>query len=308
MWTTVNSQAREAGDRPARKVLPSLFLAGLLLFALVPWVAGAVVGDDALLDVEALLEAIAASAFEEPIHLESEEGERAVHGQVHAILDVPLAELHLALGNPRGWCEILFLHYNVKSCVHQSLGEAAELSVSIGRKHYQDPGVLTPTRLDFYADRQGDGPLAIRLQADRGPLGVRAFQIQVRAVALDEGRSLMRLSYSLGYGRLAQLAMRVYFATGGRERTGFTTDGLDQAGAPAYVRGIRGMIERNTLRFFYALITYLRMPEPDQVEARHVLWFEHTERHPQLREMDRGSYLAQKRRERRDQEALQEDL
>lgn len=48
------------------------------------------------------------------------------------------------------------------------------------------------------------------------------------------------------------------------------------------------------------------MPEPDQQEPRLTHWFELTERHPeQLREIDKDTYLEQKRRERRDQEALQ---
>ncbi|MCA1804335.1 MAG: hypothetical protein LC646_03060 [Xanthomonadaceae bacterium] len=258
------------------------------------------------LDTAAVLVAIDASPFEEPIHLESKQTRHEVQGHVYAILDVPFAELSEAVASPRGWCEILFLHYNIKACVHQRVEEAASLAVFIGRKYYQDPEVARQTRLGFYLEDQTEDQLALRLEADRGPLGVRAFQIKVRAVPLDEDRSLMRLSYSLGHGRLARFVMQVYFSTSGRDRIGFTVEDDDQDGTAEPVGGMRGMIERNTMRFFFAITSYLRMPDPRQQEARHVHWFEQTERYPeQLREMDEAAYLAQKRRERRNQDVWQ---
>lgn len=263
-------------------------------------------GDDSPLDTAAVLEAIDASPFEESIHLESKETKYEVQGHVHAILDVPFPDLSKAVASPRGWCEILFLHYNIKACVYQREDEVASLSVFIGRKFYQDPEVAPKTRLGFYLEEQTEEQLALRLEADRGPLGVRAFQIKVRAIPLDEHRSLMRLGYSLGHARLTRFAMRIYFSTSGRDRIGFTMEDVDQDGSAEPVGGMRGMIERNTMRFFFAIASYLRMPDPHQQEARHAHWFEQTERYPeQLREMDEAAYLAQKRRERQNQDAWQ---
>ncbi len=262
--------------------------------------------DDLPLDADAVLEAIHASPFGEPIHLESKQTKREVQGQVHAILDIPFVELSEAVGRPLAAVEILFLHYNIKACVHQREDEAASLAVFIGRKYYQDPEVARQTRLGFTLEEQTENRLAVRLEADRGPLGVRAFQIKVRAIPLDEERSLMRLSYSLGHGRLARFAMRIYFATSGRHRIGFTMEDVDLDGVAEPVGGVRGMIERNTMRFFFAITSYLHLPDPHQQQARHVHWFEQTERYPeQLREMDQAAYLAQKRRERQNQAAWQ---
>ncbi|MGF1614787.1 MAG: hypothetical protein ACFCVA_13005 [Gammaproteobacteria bacterium] len=280
----------------------------LLLLVQPVQVAFAVSGGDRLSNTASVLEAIAASPFDEPVYMESEEREREAHGQVHSIVEGPLEKLREAVGSPQDWCEILFLHLNVKACVHQSRADAAELRVYMGKRYYQDPQRTEEIRLGFHVDvdDRGEERLAISLLADRGPYGIRDFQIEVRAVPLDEERSLVRMDYSVGYGALARLAMRGYFATGGRHRIGFTRVDSDVADEPVHVGGIRGMIERNTLRFFYALSAYLLMPEPDQQEARLTHWFELTERHPgQLREIDKDTYLEQKRRERRDQEALQ---
>jgi hypothetical protein len=286
--------------------MPRVFLIILLLLVQPARSDPVLAGDDPPLDTAVVLEAIDASPFDEPIHLESKETKHEVQGQVHAILDVPFPELSEAVASPRGWCGILLLHYNIKACVYQRDDEAASLSVFIGRKYYQDPEVARLTRLGFYLEERTEDQLALRLEADRGPLGVRAFQIKVRAIPLDEGRSLMRLSYSLGHGRLARFAMRMYFSTSGRDRIGFTMEDVDQDGAAEPVDGMRGMIERNTIRFFFAITSYLRLPDPYQQEARHVHWFEQTERYPeQLREMDEAAYLAQKRRERQNQDAWQ---
>ena len=288
--------------------MPKGFLRSFLLLVLVIPYAMADTGDDSL-DVATLLAAIYASPFDEPLHLESEERRQEVRGRVVAILEVPLPALRTALATPRAWCEILFLHYNIKSCVYREQGEDAELSLSVGRKHYQDPEVARQTRLVLHVEEQREGRLAIALQADRGPFGLRAFQLRMLAVPLDDQRSLVRLEYSVGYGRLARFAMRVYFATGGRGRVGFTVEGVDEEGTPIPVRGQRGMIERNTLRFYYALSAYLRMPAPEQWTARHAHWVELTERYPrQLMEMDQDTYMAQKRRERRNQTALQAEF
>jgi hypothetical protein len=288
--------------------VPKGFLRSFLLLVLAIPYAMTDTGDDAL-DVATLLDAIEASPFVAPLHLESQEGEQEVRGRVVAILEVPLPALRTALATPRAWCEILFLHYNIKSCLYRGQAEDAELSLSVGRKHYQDPEVARQVRLDFHVEEQHEGRLAIALRADRGPLGMRAFQFRLLAVPLDEQRSLVRLEYAVGYGRLARFAMRVYFATVGQDRVGFTVEGVDEDGTPILVRGQRGMIERNTLRFYYALSAYLRMPAAEQWTARHAHWFELTERHPrQLMEMDQDTYLAQKRRERRNQTALQAEF
>jgi hypothetical protein len=282
-------------------------LAGLMVLMLVAWPAQSsspTAGTAGLSDVNAILEAIAESPFDEPIHLESEEEAREVHGRVHVVVDAPLGDLKAALDSARDWCEILFLHINVKACVHHGRAGDERITLYIGRKRYQDPEVVERVELRFHTDRLDDERLAIRLQADLGPHGLRAFDMKVQAVALEDERSLLLMRYSIGYGAMGRFTLGIYLALGGRDRIGFTVERLDEDGTPVYVDGLRGLIERNTVRFFFALQAYLE--EPDDLEARLGRWWDLADRHPeQLREPGRDSYLAQKRRERRNQEALQ---
>jgi hypothetical protein len=91
--------------------------------------------------------------------------------------------------------------------------------------------------------------------------------------------------------------MQAYLATAGANKVGFTTeDG-------ALVGGMRGVLERNTMRYYLAIESYLnslRAPGAEQEDARLAAWFDATERYPrQLHEMDRAQYVAMKHRDLR---------
>ena len=94
---------------------------------------------------------------------------------------------------------------------------------------------------------------------------------------------------------------RGYLATIGRDKVGFSIVGKAANGAPVYVDNLRGVLERNTMRYYLAIEAYLKAysaPAPKQLEQRLNDWYAATERYPlQLHEMERNDYLAMKRRE-----------
>ena len=75
--------------------------------------------------------------------------------------------------------------------------------------------------------------------------------------------------------------------------------GQDANGAPMYIGGVRGAIERNVMRYYLAIDAHLKSlaaPPEQQLERRLETWFNSTERYArQLREMDKGTYMALKR-------------
>jgi len=79
------------------------------------------------------------------------------------------------------------------------------------------------------------------------------------------------------------------------------TVGRQPDGLPDYIRGVRGVIERNAMRYYLAIDAYLAalaVPPPEQLEERLQGWFASAERYPrQLHEVDRTAYLDMKRRE-----------
>jgi hypothetical protein len=92
--------------------------------------------------------------------------------------------------------------------------------------------------------------------------------------------------------------MQTYLGTVGSGKIGFTVVGKQDSGQPDYIDGVRAMIERNTMRFYLAIDSYLSFPGATQLEKRLHGWFMATERYAlQLREMDKNAYLQMKRAE-----------
>ena len=103
--------------------------------------------------------------------------------------------------------------------------------------------------------------------------------------------------------------MKGYLATIGRDKVGFTTTGKQPNGQPIYIKGVRGVVERNTMRYYLAIDTYLaalNTPPEGQLEKRLQLWFNGTDQYArQLHEVERGDYLAMKRSEYQRQQVAQ---
>jgi hypothetical protein len=97
------------------------------------------------------------------------------------------------------------------------------------------------------------------------------------------------------------MAMQTYLATLGRNKVGFTVIGQLPDGQPIYVNGLRGVVERNVMRYYFAIDAYLgaqRRPPPDRMLKSLQDWFDATERYPrQLREVSRNEYFEMKLRE-----------
>src|SRR5260221_731199 len=104
-----------------------------------------------------------------------------------------------------------------------------------------------------------------------------------------------------GSNEVCALAMQTYLGTVGSSKVGFTVVGREGDGSAKYVGGMLGATERNTMRYFLAIESYLaslEAPPGRQVEKRLNDWFAATEKYPrQLHEMDRGEYVAMKQRE-----------
>jgi ferric-dicitrate binding protein FerR (iron transport regulator) len=64
---------------------------------------------------------------------------------------------------------------------------------------------------------------------------------------------------------------------------------------------VRGVVERNTMRYYLAIDSYLKTldgPQQERQEKRLQSWFNATERHArQLHEVERDEYLQMKRDE-----------
>ncbi len=249
------------------------------------------------------------NGFGRPLHIDSAEQQDRLAGVVHAVLDHPFAAVSAALRSPANWCDILILPFNTKYCHAVDGPSGSTLLVRIGRRFDQPVEQAYRLRFDHRNVALEPDYFESRLQADEGPVGTRDYRIAVSAVPLEGNRTFLRLDYSYGAGIAGRMAMQLYLATAGADKTGFTVVGRDPGGRPRHIAGVRGAVERNAMRYYLAIDAYLdslAAPPDQQVDRRIRGWYSATQHYPQLRELDLGTYAAMKRQEVERQQTLLE--
>ena len=236
------------------------------------------------------------NVFQRPLVLESTEASGQLSGDIFAVLSHPFEQVSASLSQPGVWCDVLMLHLNTKYCAVRGSGAATTLAIVVGRKFDQPLSEAQRVDLVWQPTTRGDDYMSARLKADKGPLSTRDYRIELEAMPLPNGKTFIHLGYAYAYGMAARIAMQGYLATIGSDKVGFTATGKDAAGQPAYVGGVRGVVERNTMRYYLAIDAY--MDAPKQQGQRFATWFDSTERYArQLHEVEREDYLAMKRNE-----------
>jgi hypothetical protein len=235
------------------------------------------------------------------LYLESAESARAWQGDLYAVVDYPFAVVSEAFTNPGNWCEALILHLNIKYCHADAEDERPVLSVAIGKKTEQPLSDTYRVKFGYNVMLSGADYMAVKLDASKGPLGTRNYHIALELIALGGEQSFLHIEYSYSDGLLARLATRLYFATSGSAKVGFTKVGGENGEPPHLVRGVRGALERNTMRYYLAVEAFLSTvstPAPQRFEESLERWYAATERYAlQLHEVDRDDYITMKRNE-----------
>jgi hypothetical protein len=250
---------------------------------------------------------LASNPFGGPLVLRSEEASRRIDGEVFAVLDHPFAQVSKALSDPEQWCDILILHLNTKYCRRGEEQVPTTLDVRIGKKEPQS--LQSASKLAFQWQPPVVRPdyLATTLVAPQGPYDTRDYRLIAEAVPLDGNRTFLHMGYAISYGVASEFAMNLYLGTVGRDKVGFTRTQAAGNDDSAFVGGMRGVVERNTMRYYLAIDAYLDslvVPAPQQVDRRLQGWFDATEKYPrQLHEVERDAYLKMKRNEMERQQA-----
>ena len=281
-----------APRRPANRLLqPALALCTALALA-----SGAHAQDAASLHArfDSLQDKFAHNAYGRPLVLQSTQTSDHLEGEVYARVDQPYPAVQKALQGTDNWCSILILHLNVKMCHALPNG----LDMALGRKYDQPVDDAYKLHFDYKPVASGADYLRAELTSGDGPLGTKDYRIAVEAAPLDATHTMLHMSYAYGFGFTARVAMNAYLSTAGSDKVGFSVADKDGDGKPTYVGGVRGLVERNTMRYYLAIDDYVGAPAPAQLEQRLNTWFDATERYPrQLHEMDKNDYLVMKRDE-----------
>jgi len=239
--------------------------------------------------------------FKRALTLDSSQSSKALKGDIYALVDSPFSTVSSALHDAEDWCDVLILHINIKYCRARAGKANTVLTVSIGKKIPQPVEDAYPIKFLYRVAAATPKYLEIHLNAKNGPLSTRNYHIQLQAVPVGSSQTFLHLTYSYDYGVAGRLAMKTYLATIGRGKVGFTMIGELRDGQPEYIGGMRGVVERNTMRYYLAIDAYLgalAAPPPVQLQKRLHRWFTATEQYPrQLREVSRTAYMDMKRSE-----------
>lgn len=272
---------------------------------------------------EQLGDQLAHNPFDRPLVLKSSGDTGDLRGDVYAVVDRPFDVVEGALKDPSHWCDLLILHLNVKYCGTSGGNENGTSGGTSGSRSGSGETHGQPPResLRLVVGRKFDQPLTdgyritfsydatqvtrdylrVQMRAKEGPMGSHDYKLVLESVPVDRGHSFLHLSYAYAYDMAARIALKAYLATLGEDKVGFSTIGKTADGKPEYVGGIRGLLERNTMRYYLAVEAYLdtlSAPEAERDEQRLERWFDATERFPrQLHEVERSDYLKMKRHE-----------
>ena len=259
----------------------------------------------------ALSQQLENSTIQRGLYLESTDSSRAPRGDAYAVVDYPFATVAAAFARPANLCESLILHLNVQYCRARTSDGGPQLSAALGKKTNQP---LDDThRINFAYKVSGSNAdyTRVELSSIEGPLGTGNYLIVLELTALDEQRAFMHLRYSYTQGFLTRWATSVYFSTRGRGKVGFTWI-YDDDDPPRLVGGIRGALERNTMRYYLAIDAYLQAlgsPAPQRFEQSLERWFADTERFSrQLREVAHDDYITMKRGQYLRQQEIQPSM
>ena len=285
--------------------LPSLVL--LAFIGTIPVQAGQ---DDLQNKYTEIKTALDKNAYDMPVYIYSSDKDHRMLGEVYGVIDYPFQARQTALSTPSHWCEIVPQHLNIKACTYQYQNGYCQLTFYTGRKYYEKADDVY--QLAYRIALTDDQPeyFHVDLSAADGPMGTSDYTIQAEAIPLDETKSFIHFRYSYSYNYMTQLGMSTYLATLGRDKVGFSEIDKDAQGVPVLVNGVRGIIERNAIRYYLAIQSYLdtlRIESAQRFNARIERWFVLTENyHRQLHELDKEDYSKYKQQEFADQQRLQQ--
>lgn len=235
-----------------------------------------------------------------PIAVVSEQQGELARVAISAVLPVPYPDIRTFAGDGNAWCEGFFTNIYVKACYKKS----TQLSIYYANNSEYQP-LPDAYRFDYrlrqqLATHQG---LSLAFYADSGPLSSWDYRIRLEAEPHDEQHSRVRFVYQMRYGLIARSALFVYLKTLGSGKKGFSRDAQGEV-----IEGVRGILERNAMRYLLALSAYFQNSQAGKPLATSLkLWHDYARVfQSELDEVPWQQYQALKLREYRDQQHLQE--
>lgn len=250
---------------------------------------------------------LAHNKYNAPVDIRSDIEDNRATGHVYAVLQHPFTDVSNMLQSASDWCDATMLHINIKMCINNNAQHKPQsnatptITLFVGQKEYQTPAQSYRIDYHYRATTKTARFIQVELTAPTGPMDSKDYRISVEVIPIDDHSSFMHFSYSARYALFSRLMLDTYLATLGRNKVGFTKTGIENDGKPIYIKGLQGIIERNSMRYFLAINAYLdtaSLPTNKRYIASLNEWYDFSLKYKrQLYELDRAQYLDIKRRE-----------
>ncbi|SOE98087.1 hypothetical protein SAMN05446635_6048 [Burkholderia sp. OK233] len=262
---------------------------------------------------QSLTQQLAHNQFQRPLYLESQELPSALKGDIYGVVNYPFATVNGTLNEPTqgpgNWCDVLILHLNTKYCHASTSASGTVLAVNIGKKTEESLSSSYRVQFNYRLAASSQDYFRVELSAATGPLSTKDYRIVLEAIPVGDSRTFIHLTYAYGYGMAGRLAMKTYLATIGSDKVGFSSRPDPSTGETQYIGGVRGLVERNTMRYYLAIDAYLgalSSPPNAHLDKRLTAWFDATEQYlRQLHEVSRADYMQMKHDEYQRQQTAQ---
>lgn len=257
-------------------------------------------------------ESLESNQYGTPVYIESDFQDDNATGEVFALVDHDFDSVVTGLSSPDHWCDVVLLHINVKGCdVKVNNSFESGLTLYVGRRYFQTPDQALEMQYQFKRVSSSTNYLHVNLTAGNGPFGTSDYLLTFEAIPISDSTSFIYFKYSYHYGLMAKLALDGYLTTFGRHKVGFTVTDYDELNNPIYVKGLQGIVERNSMRYFIAIRSFLDTYylNREQWDNRIQRWyqlansFEH-----QFMEIRDREYLETKRKEFRVRDVADTEL
>lgn len=250
---------------------------------------------------DALIEWLATDQSGVEFYTKSVPFEGGAETNIALIVDgIDIEKASASLYGPEAWCELLFLHINVKACTYGNSEDGQWIKLYMGRKFYQHPKKAKQIKLEFNSGISDDDLNWATLTADEGPFNTSDYYIGLFAIEANNG-IYVQLRSSQKADSVATSATDLYFKTLGKNKVGFSIVGTDHNGKPKYSGGAQAALERNVVRYLLAAQIYMQTHSQtgiDGMRNRTKLWYDATEKYAeQLHEVERDDYLRDKEKE-----------
>jgi len=250
-------------------------------------------------------ESLLRSNFLRPIQISSQETAEHLDGDIFSIVEYDMSTINATASSSERWCEVMLLLSNIQACQAKFGKKNDTLAVVISGSKTADISGAPPTEFLLRIQSASNDYLDATLQANQGPLGTSNIRLRLQAIPLSATRSFVNLHYSYDTQWLGRMTMQAYLQTAGRGKVGFTRE-LKAFGDTVYIGGARGVIERNTMRYFLGFDCALAshtLQAQQRFSSMAQCWYEQVEKYPvQLHEMQRNEYLNMKAEEYRRQQ------